>query len=195
MHRSVTTLTTAIAITLSLAAAAGAQSLDKKPGFELIVPSGAVLPTGAQGDSIKRGNMTAAQVSYGLRPALVITGTLGWARTRPVAMHTDARLHMITYDMGAEFRMPRRTTDRPVNLKPFVGIGAGGRTYNYRHVDAATSHDLAAYVGAGAELGLGRVRLRLEARDYISGKGVAHAADSARKNDVAVMAGLRLGLR
>jgi hypothetical protein len=194
MRRSLITLTTAIAIAVTFAATARAQSVATKPGFELIVPSGAVLPTGSQGDSIKRGNMTAVQLSYGVRPALVVTGTFGWSRTRPLGLGSDARLHIFGYDLGAEIRAPRRSTDRRLNFKPFAGIGAGARTYNYRHVDSATTHDVAAYASAGAEIGMGRVRLRLEARDYVTGKGLDQSA-GGRKNDVALLAGVRLALR
>jgi len=45
------------------------------------------------------------QLSYGLRPNLVLTGTVGWARTRPVGIGNDARLDMFTYDAGVEYRL------------------------------------------------------------------------------------------
>jgi hypothetical protein len=195
MRRLIPTLITATAITLTVAAAAHAQPTLKKPGFEFVVPTGSVVPTGAQSDSIKRGNLTALQASYGIRPDLVLTSTFGWARTRSIGSAGDARLDMFTYDIGAEYRLARRSTDKRVNLKPFAGAGAGARTYNYRHVDTATTHDIAAYVSAGAEIGVARVRLRLEARDYITASGLAHSGDAKRKNDVAFLAGLRLALR
>lgn len=196
MRKAILILTTTLAMTFTTAALARAQSsTPKTPGFELVVPSGTVVPTGTHRDTIKRGNLTAMQVSYGLRPDLVLTGMFGWARTRPIGLGSDARLDMLSYDIGAEYRLPRRSTDTRVNFKPFAGLGAGARTYNYRHIDVATTHDMAAYVSAGAEVGLGRVRLRLEARDYVSGSGLAHSSDRNPKNDIAVLAGLRLAFR
>ena len=47
---------------------------------------------------------------------------------------------------------------------------------------------MAAYGGAGAELGYRRVRLRLEARDYVSGR------DGVR-NDIVMLLGLRIASR
>lgn len=196
MRKHVPLLFTTLAITFGFAADTRAQSSSAKtPGFEFVVPSGAVLPTGAQRDDIKRGSLTAIQASYGLRPDLVVTSTVGWARTRPIGLGADARLDMLTYDIGAECRVPRRSTDKRVSVKPFTGIGAGARTYNYRRSDARTTHDIAAYVSAGAEVRVGRVGLRLEARDYASRSGVRNSVDTKRKNDVAVLAGLRLALR
>ena len=88
---------------------------------------------------------------------------------------------------GIELIMPSGT---------FVPTGAqegvGARSYNFRHADLATTHELAAYVSAGGELGLKRVRVRLEVRDYFTG---VNQGTDARRNDLAVMAGLRLGLR
>ena len=44
----------------------------------------------------------------------------------------------------------------------------------------------------GGELGRGRVRLRLEARDYVTGfKPLAGGGPTDTRNDVVVMAGLR----
>lgn len=167
-----------------------------KPGFELLVPSGTVVPTGAQEDDVKRGNLTAVQLSYGVRPDLVLTSTIGWARTTPTGRGPQARLNVFTYDAGVEYRLPRRSGDRRINFKPFTGVGLGARTHDYRHVDVATSHNLATYASVGGELGLSRVRVRLEVRDYLTWMTPrVGASGTVRRNDVAVLAGLRLALR
>ncbi len=186
----------AVAIVLAVSSVAQAQSsAPEKPGFEVVMPTGTINPTGPQGDEIKRASLTAVQLSYGLRPDLVLASTLGWARTRPLGLGTDARLDMFSYDVGAEFRIPRRVGDGRFNFKPFTGVGVGARSYNYRHIDAATTHNLAAYASAGGEVALAKVRVRLEVRDYMTWMNPAGALDSVRRNDVAFMAGLRLGVR
>lgn len=124
---------------------------------------------------------------------MVLTSTVGWGRTRPLG-RSDAKLDMFTYDVGTEFRLPRRTGDGRFNVKPFTGVGVGARSYNYRNVDVATTHDLAAYVSAGGEIALAKVRLRLEVRDYMTWTNPA-GSGGARRNDVAFLAGLRLGVR
>ncbi|MGC4083717.1 MAG: hypothetical protein QM736_16805 [Vicinamibacterales bacterium] len=165
------------------------------PGFELLVPSGTVVPTGAQEDDMKRANLTAVQLSYGLRPDVVLTSTVGWARATPLRLGPDAKLDLFTYDAGVEYRLARRSGDRRINFKPFTGAGVGARTQSYRHVDVATTQNLVTYASVGGELGLSRVRVRLEVRDYLTWMTPAGTSNTARRNDISVLAGLRLALR
>ncbi|MGE0448855.1 MAG: hypothetical protein AB7Q29_04655 [Vicinamibacterales bacterium] len=170
-------------------------SVATRPGIELLVPSGTVVPTGAQEDDVKRARLTAIQASYGLRPDLVLTSTVGWARTTPVGLGPEAKLDLFTYDAGVEYRLPRRSADRRINFKPFTGMGAGARTRSYRNADVATTHGFATYASVGGELGVSRVRVRLEVRDYLTWVTPPGASGATRRNDVAVLAGLRLALR
>ena len=159
----------------------------KASHWELRVPGGALVPTGAQRDAIKRGNLTAIQVAYLARPTFAVTSTLGWARSRDVATAGAPKLDVFTYDVGAELRAPRQV------FSPFAGIGAGGRSYNYRKLDVDATHNLAAYGSVGGELGVRRVRIRLEARDYVGGFKPLGGEGTARTgNDVVVMAGVRI---
>ena len=167
-----------------------------KPRWELLIPTGAVVPTGAQRAAIKRANLSAVQLSYVRRPALAVTATVGWARSRDIAAANDPKLDVFTYDVGAELRAPRLGGAKSTTFMPFAGVGVGARSYNYRSLDVDATHTVAAYAGAGAELGVHRIRLRLEARDYVSrftplGAGVADMRDASTRNDVVVMAGLR----
>jgi len=168
-----------------------------KPHFEFIVNSGTVVPTGTQRAAIKRGGLTAAQLSYVLRPAFALTASIGWARTRDIATAGNPRLDMFTYDVGGELRANRWIASKTLSLSPFAGIGAGGRSYNYRSQDVDATHNLAAYGSAGGEIGIGsRVKLRLEARDYVSGfKALNSGSPADTRNDVSMMVGLRLKVR
>jgi hypothetical protein len=166
---------------------------ERKPRWEFLVPAGTVVPTGAQRDVIKRGNLTAAQLSYVVRPALAVTATLGWARSRDLAAVGEPKLDLFTYDVGAEARAPGWIGGGAITVSPFAGVGAGARSYNHRSLDVDATHNLAAYGSAGAELGIRRVRLRLEVRDYVTGFRPLDGVGAARTgNDVVVMAGLRL---
>ena len=119
-----------------------------------------------------------------------MTTTVGWARSRDVATEGQPKLDIFTYDVGAELRAAGRS------VEPFAGIGAGGRSYNYRKLDVAATHNVAAYASAGGEIGIRRVRVRLEARDYIAGfKPLSGAGAGCTGNDVVVMAGLRIVAR
>ena len=169
------------------------QAPSKAARWELTVPSGALVPTGVQRDAIKRGNLTAVQLMYVARPTFAITSTFGWARSKDVATVDQPKLDVFTYDIGAEARAPHRIANETMSFSPFAGIGAGGRSYNYRKLDVDAKHNLAAYASAGGDIGVRRLHLRLEARDYVAGfKPLAGSGAGRTGNDVVVMVGLRL---
>lgn len=194
-----TVVTAALGCTIVAASSLSAQNTEspaapgKQAHWELGVPSGAMIPTGAQRDAVKRGNMNAVQITYVAQPSLAIVSTFGWARSKDVATAGAPKLDVFTYDVGGELRAPRWIATETVSFSPFAGIGAGGRSYNYRKLDVDATHNLAAYASAGAEMGMRRLRLRLEARDYVAGfKPLAGAGASRTGNDIVVMVGLRV---
>lgn len=190
----ISTVVLAAALSSSIATSLAAQSPEvsspaPKSSWELVVPSGTLVPTGEQRDVIKRGNLSAVQVMYVARPAIAITSTFGWARSRDLLIADSPKLDVFTYDVGAELRAP----DWKKRFTPFAGVGAGGRSYNHRKLDLDATHNLSAYASAGGELGYRRLRMRVEARDYLSGfKPLSGSGASRTGNDVVVMAGLRL---
>ena len=181
--------------------AAAAQSLapalpptvhEVKPNWEFLVASGNLRPTGAVRDEVSGGGLTAAQLSYVPRPTFAITSTIGWARTQGLAAPASSavKLDLFTYDLGAEFRAPRWRSHKALSFSPLVGGGVGARTYRFRGMDLAATQQLGAYVSAGGEFGVRRVRVRLEVRDYLTGfRSVAGAADA--RNDLAILTGIR----
>ena len=131
---------------------------------------------------------------YAVAPAVAITGTFGWARSRDVASIDEPKLDVFTYDVGAEARAPR--LGGALWFSPFAGIGAGARSYNYRNLHVDATHNPAAYASVGGEVGKGRLSLRIEARDYVTGfKPLDGRAGTDTRNDVVVMAGLRFDWR
>jgi hypothetical protein len=169
------------------------QSPAKAGRWELTIPSGTLVPTGVQRDAIKRGDLTAVQLMYAVRPTFAITSTFGWARSKDVAAVDQPKLDVFTYDIGAEARAPQWLANETLSFSPFAGIGAGGRTYNYRKLDVDATHNLAAYASAGGDVGVRRLHLRLEARDYVAGfKPLVGSGAARTSNDVVVMVGLRL---
>ena len=196
---NISTVVTAALGTLAVASSLSAQTTEspvmtaKQARWELVVPSGAMIPTGAQREAVKRGNMSAVQITYVAQPSLAIVSTFGWARSKDVATTGNPKLDVFTYDIGGELRAPRWIASETISFAPFAGIGAGGRSYNYRKLDVDATHNLAAYASAGGELGVRRLRLRLEARDYVAGfKPLTGAGESRTGNDIVVMVGLRL---
>lgn len=183
-----------IAASTNLSAQASEPQTASQPKrWELHVPGGTLVQTGAQRDAIKRGDINAIQVTYLAHPMLAVTSTTGWARSRDIATEGSPKLDVFTYDIGAEVRAPRLKAGASVTFMPFAGAGAGGRSYNYRSLDVDATHNLAAYGSVGGELGVRRVRIRIEARDYVAGFKPLNGVGSARTgNDVVVMAGVRV---
>lgn len=161
--------------------------------WEFLMSSGAVVPTGPQRDAISSGALSTAQLTWVARPALAVTGTFGWARSHDKSFAGEPALDLFSYDMGGEARAPFRPVGKAVTFRPIVGAGVGARSYNHRHLDLAVSHDLAAYGGVGADVGVGPVQVRLEARDYVLGfKALDGRGPSDTRSELAFMAGLRL---
>lgn len=191
-----TSVVLAAAISCSLTSTLSAQAPEQpapRKSWELVVPSGTLVPTGAQRDVVKRANISAIQVLYVARPAIAVTSTFGWARSRDLVIADSPKLDVFTYDVGAELRAADWKKGKSLTFTPFAGAGAGGRSYNHRKLDVDATHNLSAYASAGGELGYRRLRVRLEARDYVSAfKPLSGAGEATTGNDVAVLLGLRL---
>jgi hypothetical protein len=179
---------------LSSARTSAAQTAALQPAtWEFRVTSGEFLPAGNQRNFVKDAQVSAAQLSWVVRPSLAITGTFGWARSRDLTSSDTPKLDVFSSDLGVEVRPAQWFADRAVTFSPFVGFGGGARSYNYRNLDVDATNNLAGYGTVGGELGYRRVGLRLEVRDYETGyKPLIGAGASEMRNDVVIMAGLRL---
>lgn len=185
----------AFALTSALGAAnANAQDMatHSSNGFEIRPYAGAFIPTGNQRDFLKDAVIVGGQASYRIVPQLAITGTLGWSPSKDRITPGDQKLDVWQYDLGAELRAPSWLTSGAWDFTPFVGLGAGGRTYNYRDLNVDSKTNVAGFGTLGGELGFGRIGLRVEGRDYVSQFKSFTGGDSKTRNDVTVAAGLTL---
>lgn len=181
-----------VALISSAQPTAAQTSTTQTSAWELRFTSGALVPTGEQRNSLKDAEMSAAQLSWVVRPSLAITGTFGWARSRDLASVDTPKLDVFSSDVGVELRGAEWFADRAMTLRPFAGLGAGARSYNYRNLNVDATNNLAGYGTVGGELGVGRVGVRLEVRDYVTGfKPLAGIGTSATRNDVMMMLGFR----
>jgi hypothetical protein len=166
--------------------------VDSAHTWEVRATSGGLIPTGVARNTLKDAQLSAMQVSWLVRPSFALTATFGWARSRDLLTTDHPKLDVFSYDVGAEARAPERFTGSPVTFAPFVGVGAGARSYNYRNLDVDATHNVAGYGTAGGEFGAGRVGMRLELRDYVTGfKPLTGRGVSDRRNDMVFMVGLR----
>jgi hypothetical protein len=165
-------------------------------GWELRIPSGGLIATGAQRDHLKDADLTGIQVSRSIGSRFAITGTFAWARSRDLATADRPKLDVFSSDVGVEARSREFFAHAPVSLSTFAGLGAGARSYNYRKLDVDATNNLAGYAAAGGELAIGRVTMRIEARDYATGfKPLIGTGKSEARNDVVIMAAFRFNRR
>lgn len=166
---------------------------EPRNSWELLLSSGALVPAGSQRSAIKSANLSTAQLSYVVRSRYALTTTFGWARSRDLGSEGAPKLDVFTYDVGGEARAPRWIDGKSMSFTPFVGAGAGSRSYNYRSLNVAARHNVAGYAAVGGEVGGGRVRVRLEVRDYVTGfKPLMRSGPAATRNEVVTFVGLRL---
>jgi hypothetical protein len=193
------TVLTVLGLGVLLVAAASAEAQDQvlttlsgASRFEIRPFAGAYIPTGDQRDLLEDAVLVGAQASWRAIPQLAITGTFGWAPSRDRITAGDQKLDVYQYDLGAEARAPSWYNKGSWDFTPFVGLGIGGRTYNYRDLDDVDAKtNVAGYGALGGEVGFGRLGLRLEARDYISRfEPLTGGGDARTRNDVTVAAGL-----
>jgi hypothetical protein len=164
--------------------------------WEFRVSSGALVPTGVQRDVLKNAALTVAQLSYVVRAPLAITGSFGWARSHDLASAGAPKLDVFTYDLGAEARAPQWFAGHALTFNAFGGGGAGGRSYNYRNLNVDATRNVAAYVAGGGDVGIRRVHVRIEVRDYVGGfKPLGGGGQGDTRNDVVMMVGLRFSRR
>jgi hypothetical protein len=169
-----------------------AQDVRSSNGFELRPYVGAYIPTGDQRDILKDAVLVGGQASYCILPQLAITGTVGWSPSKDRVTPGNETVDLWQYDLGAELRAAAWQTWGTLDFTPFIGLGGGGRTYNYRDLDVDAKTNVAGYGVLGGEIGFGRLGVRLEARDYVSRFKPFDGSDSKTRNDVTVATGVTL---
>jgi hypothetical protein len=193
LNRAALTVAGVLALILSSTPAAqGQKSSTEGKKWELRLTGGAFVPVGGQRNFLDDADLTAAQLSWVVRPSLAITGSFGWARSRDLVSVDRPKLDVFTSDLGVEARPTEWFSNRKVTFSPFAGFGAGMRSYNYRKLDVDATNNFAGYATFGGEIGVGRVGMRLEVRDYATGfKPLVGAGKSDARNDLVMMVGLR----
>ena len=174
------------------AAAQDAVAYHSNSGFEVRPYAGAFIPTGKQRDLLRDAVLVGGQASYRVNPQFAVTGTFGWSPSEDQITPGNQKLDIWQYDVGGELRAPSWISSGALDFTPFVGLGAGARTYNYRDLDVSSKTNFAGYGVLGGELGFGRIGLRLEGRDYVSQFKPFDGGNSTTRNDVTVATGLTL---
>jgi hypothetical protein len=187
----------AVAASAVLAQGVGTSSAPANGGqkFDLRPLVGAYLPTGDQRDLLKDAVLVGGQVSYHIIPQLAVTGTFAWSPSKDKLTANTPKLNLYQYDVGVEARGAGWVQHASWDFTPFVGIGVGGRTYDYSDLDVDSRTNFDGYGALGGDFGFGRLGVRIEARDYLSQfKPLTGSGDSKTRNDIALAAGLTVRL-
>jgi hypothetical protein len=151
---------------------------------------GAYVPAGKQHQLLDGGIALGAELALEFARGAHAVAGFTWVPTEQRGLDTGGRVEMAQFDLGAEWLSPgRRQVQRRLN--PLVGAGVGIRAYRSRDTDAPSQANLGAYGALGGELGLGRVALRLEGRDYLTAfRGLDGRAATSLRTDAAIALGL-----
>lgn len=174
---------------LIVAASTSSAQQSKWIGPEIRPFVGAYVPAGAIRTEFRSAPMLGVQAAYEPTRHLHVIGTLGWANghSRESFLSDDA-LSIWQYDVGLEFNI-----DRPFNgewqFQPFLGVGAGGRTYDFKAREASTSICESGYASGGAQMQRSALAWRVEGRGYLSCYESPLTGKSKVRNDFTVLLG------
>ena len=168
------------------------------PAIDVRPVVGAIVGTGDQGDALKSAVLVGAQASYAVHPNFSIVGSFGWSPSQDKLLPQRPDLDLYQYDLGIEGRLNNLTEGTAIVTRPYAVLGGGGRTYSLRNVpnsDAQTNPLGYGAVGLDLNQSSGKIGLRLEARDNVTGfKGFrGELAERKTRNDLQFAAGLTFG--
>jgi len=151
----------------------------------------AFVPTGSQSNTLKSGLSAGILGAYSFNQYLSAVGTFAWSSSEDKAALANEDVNVYQYDIGAEAGINKQLTSS-LTLRPFLGLGMGGRAYDYNDRNSEAQYNVAGYGAGGAELMRGRFGWRVEVRDYVSGfKGLNGELDSRRtRNDLQISSGM-----
>ena len=151
---------------------------------------GGFVPTGSHGNTLKNGTTMGLQGAYNFNRYLSAVGTFAYSTSKEKETFANDDVDVFQYDIGAEAGLDKQLTGA-LTLRPFLGIGMGGRAYDYNDRQTDAQYNVAGYGAGGAELRMGRYGWRIEVRDYVSGyKGLNGELDSRQtRNDLSISSG------
>jgi hypothetical protein len=158
--------------------------------FDVTPFVGIYVPTGDQRDLLDHAIWKGLTASYDLHRFASVTGSFAWTSTETKAVFGDDELDLFQYDVGVESHYPFLVAGG-LTLQPFLAVGGGARTYDFRDRDVGAETDLVGYVAAGVTAAHGRFALELGARDNLTSfDGLSGEGRDETWNDLNVFAGV-----
>jgi hypothetical protein len=152
---------------------------------------GAFVPTGDHGDELDGALMMGSSLAFRTSETLSLVGRLTWSGSNAKQLSGSPEVKVYSYDLGAEYRVADVAAGRSWRLRPFVGGGVGGRTYNADVSGMKNETDFVGYGALGIQADYKKIGVRIEGRDYLSRyDGLSGTDDRATRNDIGISAGL-----
>ena len=186
--------TAVIAALFAVASTGGSQELTGGFTPEIRPFVGVYVPTGAMQDQFESASMAGLQIAVELNRNFHVLGSVGWTHVHTKLSMARDLTDIWQYDIGVEGNLIHPLNDLWL-LRPFAGIGAGGRTYDYRAPGVGSRRCTAGYGSLGTELQRGDVAFRLEGRDYLSCFESPVTGRKSTLNDVGISFGLAYHIR
>jgi hypothetical protein len=175
-------------LVLAQAGVASAQTLWRGPEIRPWV--GELIPVGAQRDDFQETPMFGLQAAVSFTPSLQVVGSFGWAPGTDKLGVADNGVNVLDYNLGLEL------SPLQGGLRPFVGVGAGARTFLYGPATLMSQTCEAGYGAAGIELQVARTAFRVEGRGHaFCFRSPTTGTGSVNRNDIGVSFGVAYHLR
>lgn len=182
-----------VAALLVGAAALSAQTSKIRP--EIRPFGGAIIPTGDQRDLFLDAPMTGVSAALELHPSLHVLTTFMWVPAQNKYPVAQDNVNIYQYTLGAELGFVKPLGGR-WELRPFAGLGVGGRTYAFQGLGLTDRTNFVGYGAVGTEFQIARTALRLEARDNVFGyRSPVSGVGSKTRNDIGLSLGIAYHLR
>jgi hypothetical protein len=189
MKRLIATAAALAAVTTTVAAQTPTMTPELRPFV------GASIPTGDQRDLFKDATVFGLQAAVEIQPTFHLLGTFAWVPGVTKYTVAEDKVQIFQYDVGAElgFALPLSPT---MTFKPFAGLGAGARTFDYKADELATKTGAVGYGAIGSEIQFDRIGLRCEARDNVfSFRSPMKGVDTKTRNDLRMSFGFAYHFR
>jgi hypothetical protein len=175
------------------ATALAAQSSRVRP--ELRPFAGAMIPVGALRDVFMDSPLAGVSTALELKPSLHVLATFAWVPTQNKYGVAQNNVNVYQYTAGVELGFVEPLGGK-WELRPFVGVGVGGRTYAFQGIGLNDRTGFAGYGEVGTEFQIARTALRLEARqNAFCYKSPVPGVASKTRSDVGLSLGLAYHLR
>lgn len=165
--RLVTITAALLGLTGAASARVRAQDMPHVAALEVRPFAGAFVPVRAMRDEFRDAAAFGAQGAIEITRRFHLVATLGYTSTSTRLALDEDRTHLWTYDAGLEANLTR-AVGAVWKVRPFLGTGAGARTWDFRAAGVTTRTCGVGYFTAGSELQRGALAWRLEARQYFS---------------------------